>query len=87
MLNATISQQQSLIAVGGVSDRVVFLAGTRSRNPNQVDVLHLMNQQMTQGMAHLSSMMPSQDKRCMAQLEGTFESALQRMALYKACHI
>jgi predicted nucleic acid-binding Zn-ribbon protein len=43
-----------------------------------------MNQQMTQGMAHLSSMMPSQDERRMAQLESAIASALQRMAQYKA---
>ena len=43
-----------------------------------------MNQQMTQGMAHLSSMMPSQDERRMAQLERAIASALQRMEQYKA---
>ena len=48
--NATTSRQQSLIAAKGVGDRVVFLVGNRTRNPDQVDVLHLMNQQMTQGM-------------------------------------
>ncbi len=62
--DATISHQQSLIPAGGVGDRVVFLAGTCTRNPNQVDVnmLHLMNQQMAQAMDHLSSMLLSQDK-------------------------
>jgi len=82
--NATTSRQQSLIAAGGVGDRVVFPVGTRTRNPDQVDVLHLMNQQMAQGMAHLSSMMPSQDERRLAQLESAIASALQRMAQYKA---
>ena len=82
--NATTSRQQSLVAAGGIGDRVVFPVGTRTRNPDQVDVLHLMNQQMTQGMAHLSSMMPSQDERRMAQLESAIASALQRMAQYKA---
>ena len=82
--NATTSRQQSLIAAGGIGDRVVFPVGTRTRNPDQVDVLHLMNQQMAQGMAHLSSMMPSQDERRMAQLESAIVSALQRMAQYKA---
>ena len=82
--NATTSRQQSLIAAGGIGDRVVFPVGTRTRNPDQVDVLHLMNQQMVQGMAHLSSMMPSQDERRMAQLESAIVSALQRMAQYKA---
>ena len=82
--NATNSRQQSLIAAGGIGDRVVFPVGTRTRNPDQVDVLHLMNQQMTQGMAHLSSMMPSQGERRMAQLESAIASALQRMAQYKA---
>ncbi len=75
----TTSRQQSLITADGISDRVVFPAGTRTRNPNHVDVLHLMNQQMAQGMAHLSSMVPSQDKHCMAQLEGAIASALQHM--------
>ena len=82
--NATTSRQQSLIAAGGVGDHVVFPVGTRTRNPDQVDVLHLMNQQMAQGMAHLSSMMPSQDERRLAQLESAIASALQRMAQYKA---
>ena len=82
--NATTSRQQSLFAAGGIGDRVVFPVGTRTRNPDQVDVLHLMNQQMTQGMAHLSSMMPSQDERRMAQLERAIASALQRMEQYKA---
>ncbi len=35
-------------------------------------------------MAHLSSMVPSQDERRMAQLEGAITSALQHMAQYKA---
>ena len=82
--NATTSRQQTLVAAGGTGDSVVFPVGTRTRNPDQVDVLHLMNQQMTQGMAHLSSMMPSQDERRMAQLESAIASALQRMAQYKA---
>ena len=82
--NATTSRQQSLVAAGGIGDRVVFPGGTRTRNPDQVDVLHLMNQQMTQGIAHLSSMMPSQDKRHMVQLESAIASALQHMAQYKA---
>jgi predicted nucleic acid-binding Zn-ribbon protein len=43
-----------------------------------------MNQQMAQGMAHLSSMMPSQDERRLVQLESAIASALQRMAQYKA---
>jgi hypothetical protein len=68
--DATSFHQQSLIAAGGIGDRVVFPAGTCTRNPDQVDVLHLMNQQMAQGMAHLSSMVPSQDERRTAQLKG-----------------
>jgi len=77
--NATTSRQQSLIAAGGVGDSVVFPVGTRTRNPDQVEVLHLMNQQMAQGMAHLSSMMPSQDEHCMVQLKSAIASALQFM--------
>jgi hypothetical protein len=59
-------------------------------------VLNLMKQQMAQGMAQLSSMVPSQDEHCMTQLEGAIASALQHMAQYKAlgmdtsamsCHI
>ncbi len=84
LTNATTSRQQSLIAAGGVGDSVVFPVGTRTRNPDQVDVLHLINQQMAQGMAHLSSMMPSQDECRMAQLERAIVSALQRMEQYKA---
>ncbi len=47
-------------------------------------MLNLMNQQMAQGMAHLSSMVTSQDECPMAQLEGDIASALQCMAQYKA---
>ncbi len=92
----TLSRQQSFTAAGGVGDRVIFPAGTCTRNPNQINVLNLMNQQTAQGMAHLSSMVPSKDERCMAQLKGSITSALQRMAQYKAlgmdtsamsCHI
>ncbi len=59
-------------------------------------MLNLMKQQMAQGMAQLSSMVPSQDEHCMTQLEGAIASALQHMAQYKAlgmdtsamsCHI
>ncbi len=60
----TTSCQKSVIAAGSIVGHVVFPAGTCTRNPNQVNVLHLMNQQMAQGMAHLSSMVPSQDKHC-----------------------
>ena len=86
LTNATTSRQRSLIAAGGIGDRVVFPVGTHTRNPDQVDVLHLMNQQMAQArIAHLSSMMPSQDERRMAhQLESAIVSALQHMAQYKA---
>ena len=88
LTNATTSRQQSLIAAGGIGDRVVFPVGTRTRNPDQVDVLHLINQQMAQGMAHLSSMMPSQDERCiMVQLKSVIASALQCMTQYKALGI
>ncbi len=80
----TLSCQQSFTAAGSVGDRAVFPAGTRTRNPDQVDVLNLMNQQMAQGMAHLSGMVPSKDECCMAQLEGAITSALQHMAQYKA---
>ncbi len=96
--DATTCHQQSLIPAGGVGDRVVFPSGTCTRNPNQVNdgMLHLMNQQMTQAMDHLSSMVPSQDEHCMAQLKGAIASALQCMAQYMAlgmdtsamsCHI
>jgi hypothetical protein len=80
----TTSHHHSLITAGSVSDRVVVLAGTCTRNLDQVEVLNLMNQQMAQGMTHLSSTVPSQDEHCMAQLEGAIASALQRMAQYKA---
>ncbi len=63
---------------------VVFPAGTCTKNPDQVNVLHLMNQQMAQEMAHLSSMVPSQDEHRMAQLKGAIASALQHMPQYKA---
>ncbi len=43
-----------------------------------------MNQQMAKGMAHLYSMVPSQDKHCNAQLKGTIATALQHMAQYNA---
>jgi hypothetical protein len=82
--DAATSRQQTLISAGSIGERVVFPAGTRSRNPDQVDVLHLMNQQMIQGITHLNSMVPTQNERRMAQLKGAIAGALQRMAQYNA---
>ncbi len=45
----TAIRHQSNIAAGNIGESVVKKAGTRTRNPNQVDVLHLMNQQIMQG--------------------------------------
>jgi hypothetical protein len=84
LLDDTTSHQCSLATAGGVGDRFVFPAGTRTRNPNQVDVLNPMHQQMAQGIAHLSSMVPSKDVCPIAHLEGAITSALQHMAKYKA---
>jgi hypothetical protein len=83
-LDATTSCQQSNIAAGSVGDSVVFPTGIHTRNPNQVDVLHLMNQRMAEGMAHLNSMVPSKDGHCVVQLEGTISSALQHTAQKKS---
>jgi hypothetical protein len=83
LLDATTTCQQSLIAAGSIGNSVVFSTGNRTRNSDQVNVLHLVNQQMAEGMAHLNSMVPSQDKHCMAQLEGATASALHHMAQYQ----
>jgi hypothetical protein len=36
---------------GNVVDPVVEKAGTRTKNPDQMDVLHLMKQQIMQGIS------------------------------------
>jgi hypothetical protein len=76
LLDAATSCQQSLIAASSVGNSVAFPTGNRTRNPDQVEVLHLMNQQMAKEMVHLYSIVPSQDKRPNAQLEVTIASAL-----------
>ena len=84
LLDAATSCQQSLIAASSVGNSVAFPTGNRTRNSDQVNVLHLVNQQMAEGMAHLNSMVPSKDGHCVVQLEGTISSALQHTAQKKS---
>ena len=78
------SRQQSNLAAGNVGDRVVFPAGTRTRNPDQVDVLRLMNEQIMQGIMSLSNLAPSAADQRRVQLESALSSAITRMAQYTA---
>jgi hypothetical protein len=78
----TAVHQQSHIAAGNVGEPVVKKAGTHTRNPNQVDVLHLMNQQIMQGISHLNNLAPSAADQRRIQLEGAISSALNQMAQY-----
>ena len=82
--NDVASRQQSNLAAGNVGDRVVFPAGTRTRNPDQVDVLRLMNEQIMQGITSLSNLAPSAADQRRVQLESTLSSAMTRMAQYTA---
>jgi len=78
------SRQQSNLAAGNIGDRVVFPAGTRTRNPDQVDVLHLMNEQIMQGIMRLSNLAPSAADQRRVQLESALCSAITRMTQYTA---
>ncbi len=78
----TAARQQSYIAAGNVGEPVAKKAGTRTRNPDQVDVLHLMNQQIMQGISHLNNLAPSAADQHRIQLEGAISSALNQMAQY-----
>jgi hypothetical protein len=80
----TAAHQQSHIAAENVGEPVVEKAGTHTRNPNQVDVLHLMNQQIMQGISHLNNLAPSAADQRRIQLEGAISSALNQMAQYTA---
>jgi hypothetical protein len=76
------TRQQSNIAAGNVGGPMVKKAGTRTRNPDQVDVLHLMNQQIMQGITHLNNLAPSAAEQRRIQLKEAISSALNRMAWY-----
>ena len=78
------SRLQSNIAAGNVGNSVTVPSGTRTRQPDQVDVLRLMNEQMMQGIANLNNMVPSAAEQRRVQLEGAISSALSRMAQYSA---
>jgi hypothetical protein len=82
--DAATSCQQSNIAAGNVGDCVTVPSGTRTRQPNQVDILCLMNEQMKQGIASLNNLAPSAADQRRIQLEGAISSALSRMAQYTA---
>jgi len=82
--DAATSRLQSNIAAGNVGNSVTVPSGTRTRQPDQVDVLRLMNEQMMQGIANLNNMVPSAAERRRVQLEGAISSALSRMAQYSA---
>ncbi len=72
----TAARQQSYIAAGSVGEPVVKKAGTRTKNLDQVDVLHLMSQQIMQGISHLNNLAPSAVDQHRIQLEETISSAL-----------
>ncbi len=78
----TAARQQSNIVAGNVGEPVVKNAGTRTRNPNWVDVLHLMNQHIMQGITHLNNLAPSAADQDRIQLKGEISTALNRMAQY-----
>ncbi len=59
---------------------MVKKAGTCTRSTDQVDVLHLMNQQIMQGITHLNNLAPSAADQRRIQLEGAISSALNQMA-------
>jgi hypothetical protein len=82
--DAATSCQQSNIAAGNIGDRFTVPSGTRTRQPDQVDVLPLMNEQMMQGIANLNNFAPSAADQRRVQLEGAISSALSRMAQYTA---
>jgi len=77
--NNVASRQQSNLAAGNVGNRVVIPAGTRTRNPDQVDVLRLMNEQIMQGITSLSNLAPSAADQRRVQLESALSSAITRM--------
>jgi hypothetical protein len=82
--DAATSRQQSNIAAGNIGNRFTVSSGTRTRQMDQVDVLHLMNEQMMQGIANLNNLVPSAADQRRVQLEGAISSALSRMAQYTA---
>ncbi len=82
MTDAATSRQQSNIGAGNVGNCFTVSSGTRTRQPDQVDILCLMNKQMMQGITNLNNLVPSAADRCRVQLEGAISSALSRMAPY-----
>ncbi len=76
----TAAHQQSYIATGNVGESVVEKSGIRTRNPDQVDILHLMNQQIMQGISHLNNLAPSAVDKCRIQLKGAISRGLSQMA-------
>jgi len=70
---------QAFVAAGTIGDpQAVLPTGIRGRNPDQVGLLAQMNQEVTRGIANLSSFLPSADERCQARLEAALTSANQR---------
>ncbi len=82
--DAATSHQQSNIAAGNIGDRVTIPSGTRTRQPDQVDVLRLMNKQMMQGIASLNNLAPNAADRPRIQLEGAISSAFSKITQYTA---
>lgn len=83
-----IQRAQTFMAAGGIGDPITYPAtttGTRSRarNPDQVDVIHAMNQHQNQAISQLSSLASSfgrsPDEQKRASLEASIEGALNRM--------
>ncbi|KAL7552911.1 hypothetical protein ACHAWF_016160 [Thalassiosira exigua] len=78
-------QLQAYLAAGTVGDPVTHRPGTRTRNPDNVDVIDAMNRQMNQGIERLArladSMQPSPDERKISRLEKAITSALERRHL------
>ena len=86
--NPAAHLNQVAIAAGNIGNPVRYLAGNRTRNPDQVDVLDHMNRQMMQGINQLTSLasglQPSQDDRRRISLESAINSSLDRMVLMTA---
>ena len=70
-------------AAGNIGTPVRFLAGTRTRNPDQVDVIDQMNQQMRNGMEQLRALseglQPTDAERRRDMLQDAIKSSLDRM--------
>ena len=69
--------QQALIAAGNIGNRKGIPTGICGRNPDHVDLLAQMNQEVARGIANLNLFLPSADKHSQARLEAALTSANQ----------